>query len=76
MKKRDKVSFDPSQGLIVGQTIKEQVRTLLDSGYFDKAESAVFGVSSPTEYDTRWAGSRFDCLALSVAINEHLVRQA
>lgn len=72
--KTSQVRFSPSSGLVVGQTVKEQVYALLAEGYFDDADSAIFGVSSKTAYDTRWAGSRFDCFALVQALGAHLAR--
>ena len=60
----DRVRFSPEGGLRVGLTIKEQVKALYDDGYFDKAEAMILGVSNKTDYDARWAGSKFDCHAL------------
>jgi hypothetical protein len=73
-KSSDAVRFLHGDGLVVERTIKEQVQALVKEGYFDEAESALIGVSNKDAYDARWAGSKFDCLALLGALGKELAR--
>ncbi len=70
-----KVSFHPEKGLLVQRTVKEQIKNLLDGGYFDDVDSMVIGVSSSTRYDAQWTGCKFDCKALACEITVRLGKE-
>lgn len=75
MNKREVPTFVPGRGVVVHATVKEQVQELLSGGYFDKAESAIIGVSNKEAYDCRWAGQQFDCMALVEAVRHKLYEE-
>ena len=64
--------YTPECGVVLGETIREQVQALVNEGYFDKADCIVLGVANRDAYDVRWAGSKFDCYGLLGVLKERL----
>lgn len=67
MKKGDEVvaKFDSDVGLIVEESIEEQVKKLLKEGFFKGMKAAVIVVSNDTTIEFRKAGPRYECLAMA-----------
>jgi len=67
MKKGDEVvaKFDSAVGLIVEESIEEQMRWLLKEGFFKGMKAAVVVVSNDKSIEYRKAGPQYECLAMA-----------
>lgn len=67
MKRKDAfiAKFDAEVGLIAEESIEDQMRRLLDEGFFRGRKCAVVGVSDDENVDFRRAGPRYEALAIA-----------
>ena len=77
MKRKDGIDpvFHPEQGVCVYGTVKDQVKTLLEEGFFDSMSTAVIAVSSESSYAIRHSGRTWEACNLAGIAHTHLAKK-